>query len=1424
MSVKKIMTILLTALMLFGSIFTNLSLALQSSTEPNDVVSASKIPSYSVTTTPATATPSIICDTKPPQKGEVYLAVDKTTALVGDIITAKLGIKGFDSVAGYQVCMKYDPKVLMPVYNDGTPYGKTSPPESGKLLQERYSPVDYVSNDIQNGYLIFGRNYMNLEGYRESGVAENEGSLAIIRFKVLDASLIKISIVDTPTMTNAVDGTMVFDWYANQLSEYKVTQAPEISSFHVPPPTRPAKPEVYLSVDRTTADAGDIITATLNIKGFTDGVAGYQASIKYDPEVLVPVYADGTLYDDKSTAEDGRLLQYRFNPVNLASNDLVNGILTFAKGYLNMPEYRNSGIIESDGSLAVIRFKVLKAAPVSITMENGPTSIDAISGTMIYSRNNLMINDYVVIQAPVINSHLVKPTPTPNFETKDAGVYLLLDKTTASVGDIINATVYADGFDSIGGYQATVKYNPSVLQPVYSDGSLYDNNSVPENGTLLQNKRFAPTDLASNDLSGGILTFGRAYMDMKKYRESGLAENKGSLAVIRFKVLKAAFTEITLENTLGIPNTVSGTMMFDWNSKQIKQYKVINQPVITIQTPTVPSPTITINPTPTISTPIIPIPTITIEPRPTPTKELNKGTVYLTIDKTDAKVGDIIKATVSVKGFECIAAYQANIKYDPAMLQPVYSDGTPYDNATAPEVGTLLCKRYNPVDMAANDLNNGILNFGRAYMAMSKYRSSGLPEKEGSLAVIGFKVLKAGKTNIQLENTSIMKKAICGTLLFDWDGCQLAGYQVIPIQTVTISDGTATPTSTPTPTYTPTPTSTSTPTPTPTPPVQTSNRGEISLTFDKTDAKVGDVIKATLNVKDFVSIAGYQVCIKYDPAVLQPIYEDGTPYEKYSVPENGDLLQKKFSYTDMAEHDLKNGILLFGRAYMNLSAYKNSGKPETTGTLAIIRFKVLKAEPAKVFFYESPALTNSVEGTMIFDWDGYELANYKVIPVQTINISDGATTPTYIPTPTSTPIPTPTPTETSSKGEISLTLDKTNAKVGDVIKATVYVKDFDCIAGYQVGIKYDPAVLQPIYEDGTPYDRGSVPENGDLLQKRFSFTDMADNDSKNGILCFGRSYMNLSAYKNSGIPETTGTLGTICFKVLKNEPAKVFFYESPAMPDSVEGTLIFDWDAVQVKGYKVVQQKEVIPKGTVKMSFDREKVKLGDLVKATISIEDIDNFAAFQFNIRFDKNYIQPWDIASNSPYEKGTLPDLDAILTNEKYKPLSIAANDIENGVLNFAKGYLNLVNYKPDGITSGEIVIYFKAIDKIPEEGTKLAWFEHSDTISNGVNGTLIFPAGINPLTSDYYEVISPEIVYPDDEQSIFVLGDVDGDGKVNSDDYAYMRQYLLGIIEEFPSPEYGYKAADVDGDGNVDSDDYAYMRRWLIGMIDKFPAEEK
>ena len=67
----------------------------------------------------------------------------------------------------------------------------------------------------------------------------------------------------------------------------------------------------------------------------------------------------------------------------------------------------------------------------------------------------------------------------------------------------------------------------------------------------------------------------------------------------------------------------------------------------------------------------------------------------------------------------------------------------------------------------------------------------------------------------------------------------------------------------------------------------------------------------------------------------------------------------------------------------------------------------------------------------------------------------------------------------------------------------------------------------------------------------------------------------------------------------------------------------------------------------------------------------------------------------------------------------------------------------------------------------------------------------------------------------------GDVDGNGEVNSIDFARMRMILLGIIDSFPVSN-GTWAADVSGDGIFNSIDFAFVRQYILGFITKFPAE--
>ncbi|OPZ90778.1 MAG: Endoglucanase E precursor [Firmicutes bacterium ADurb.Bin419] len=64
-----------------------------------------------------------------------------------------------------------------------------------------------------------------------------------------------------------------------------------------------------------------------------------------------------------------------------------------------------------------------------------------------------------------------------------------------------------------------------------------------------------------------------------------------------------------------------------------------------------------------------------------------------------------------------------------------------------------------------------------------------------------------------------------------------------------------------------------------------------------------------------------------------------------------------------------------------------------------------------------------------------------------------------------------------------------------------------------------------------------------------------------------------------------------------------------------------------------------------------------------------------------------------------------------------------------------------------------------------------------------------------------------------SNIIKGDIDGNGAVNSIDFGYFRQYLLGI-NTFPSPN-GKESADINNDGLINSIDYANLKLILLGL---------
>ncbi len=70
--------------------------------------------------------------------------------------------------------------------------------------------------------------------------------------------------------------------------------------------------------------------------------------------------------------------------------------------------------------------------------------------------------------------------------------------------------------------------------------------------------------------------------------------------------------------------------------------------------------------------------------------------------------------------------------------------------------------------------------------------------------------------------------------------------------------------------------------------------------------------------------------------------------------------------------------------------------------------------------------------------------------------------------------------------------------------------------------------------------------------------------------------------------------------------------------------------------------------------------------------------------------------------------------------------------------------------------------------------------------------------------------------------IVGDLNGDKSIDATDYALIKMYLLGTIEEFPV-ENGIKAADLNVDGAIDALDFAVFKKYLLGDISELPISK-
>jgi RHS repeat-associated protein len=231
----------------------------------------------------------------------------------------------------------------------------------------------------------------------------------------------------------------------------------------------------------------------------------------------------------------------------------------------------------------------------------------------------------------------------------------------------------------------------------------------------------------------------------------------------------------------------------------------------------------------------------------------------------------------------------------------------------------------------------------------------------------------------------------------------------------------------------------------------------------------------------------------------------------------------------------------------------------------------------------------------------------------------------------------------------------------------------------------------------------------------------------------------------------------------------------------------------------------------------------GDIIEVPISIKNVpaEGVSNFDFTFTYDKNVLRykgytPGALTNNVNSEIRAAEANDGVRVLYIDQSATFLSPIKSSGEIIKLKFEVNANAVKTSTVVSYSDYCFGK---RVIENSYPFIRYIENITLKPGVVSTGGY--GISSVPDD---IRGPSLVTVNSSNS---YGDVDGNGKVDSDDYAYLRQWLIGMIREFPAQdtpqnENGFDNANVDADDNIDSDDYAYLRQWLIGMIQYFPAE--
>ena len=165
-------------------------------------------------------------------------------------------------------------------------------------------------------------------------------------------------------------------------------------------------------------------------------------------------------------------------------------------------------------------------------------------------------------------------------------VYAEIDKTTASVGDIVTVTIKVKDIDKMAGIDLNFAYDPNVVMPVKDDLSPYDDYTIPQGMDILAYEEDFPLFKAAGHLTyKGYLKFGFNIIDLKAYREfitdpqNAVSDDvTGTVAVIKFKVLRNNQIQFKFVDERNPEE--NGVQLFNYYGAEIIDGVTVEQPQI----------------------------------------------------------------------------------------------------------------------------------------------------------------------------------------------------------------------------------------------------------------------------------------------------------------------------------------------------------------------------------------------------------------------------------------------------------------------------------------------------------------------------------------------------------------------------------------------------------------------------------------------------------------------------------------------------------------------------------------------------------------------------------------------------------------------------------------------------------------------------